>query len=444
MVFKILGKRNGKKTVSDNTGNDVAKVTKMFEFLTEIEPSRATIGSIVRFMWNPGTGTTLCWVQGEVEKRVDPYKKARKEQWNTNRVKIKNLKIVEYWGEEYTKKLPKTMVVDLSKKQAWALGTEVTLEKDEGEEIEVNLDAFPKVVENFDDDPAEVIEEKGAAGGIPIIEDVSQGNIRNTEDKEVSENPPEDDTSDEESLADDDDLDQVRRLRTLCINEWLTNEKTQDIMERVQSAVEQNRNSEAERAIGAIGDTINDAHMGMDQAFIAGTLATSACVARKDSSEYAQQVNEKEAKLAAFKAKTYLKQALNKAKTLAEEDFIRVRRWLEKDEETVIITIDFLRKIRIEAKRSLKLTNDKINNPGSLGANPKWKVPSKNAHPNLKVTMRDSETSENKVNKERAAKDSDTAPSAPAEDSDADEHEASPPNYAQSIKQQRTISKQSH
>ena len=38
MVFKILGKRNGKKTVSDNAGNDVIKVTKMLEFLTEVEP----------------------------------------------------------------------------------------------------------------------------------------------------------------------------------------------------------------------------------------------------------------------------------------------------------------------------------------------------------------------------------------------------------------------
>ena len=47
MVFKILGKRDRKKTVSDNAGNDVVKVTKMLEFLTEVEPSRATIGSIV-------------------------------------------------------------------------------------------------------------------------------------------------------------------------------------------------------------------------------------------------------------------------------------------------------------------------------------------------------------------------------------------------------------
>ena len=75
MVFKILGRKNGKRTVSDNTGNDTIKVTKMSEFLTEVEPKSAIIGSIVRFMWNPGTRTSLCWVQGEVVTRVDPYKK---------------------------------------------------------------------------------------------------------------------------------------------------------------------------------------------------------------------------------------------------------------------------------------------------------------------------------------------------------------------------------
>ena len=105
MGFKILGRKHGKRTVSDSTGNDTIKVTKMLEFFTNMEPKNATIGSIVRFMWNPGTGTSLCWLQGEVETRVDPYKKARKEAWNTNRVKVKNLVIANYWGDEYTKKL---------------------------------------------------------------------------------------------------------------------------------------------------------------------------------------------------------------------------------------------------------------------------------------------------------------------------------------------------
>ena len=120
MGFKFIGRKNGKKTVSDNSENDVTKITKVLEFLTESDPSGATIGSLVRFMWNPGTGTSLCWVQGEVEKRVDPYKKSRKEKWDTNRVIVKNLEIANCWGEEYTQKLPKTMTVDLSRKQTWA------------------------------------------------------------------------------------------------------------------------------------------------------------------------------------------------------------------------------------------------------------------------------------------------------------------------------------
>ena len=87
MGFEIIGRKNGKKTVSDNSENDVTKITKVLEFLTEAEPSTAIIGSLVRFMWNPGTGTSLCWVQGEVEKRVDPYKQER-DAHRCDRVKV--------------------------------------------------------------------------------------------------------------------------------------------------------------------------------------------------------------------------------------------------------------------------------------------------------------------------------------------------------------------
>ena len=76
MGFKIIGRKNGKKTVSNNSENDVTKTTKVLELLTEADPSAAIIGSLVRFTWNPGTGTSLCWVQGEVEKRVDQTSQA--------------------------------------------------------------------------------------------------------------------------------------------------------------------------------------------------------------------------------------------------------------------------------------------------------------------------------------------------------------------------------
>ena len=170
-------------------------------------------------------------------------------------------------------------------------------------------------------------------------------------------------------------------------------------MERIQAVTKQSRSSGAE-AIIAIGDTINDAQMGMDQAFIAGTLATPAGVARKDSSEYAQEISDKDVSLTAAKARTYLKQAIEKTKALAEDDFKQDRHWLEKDEDTLIITTDFIRKIRIEAKRSLKLTIDRINNPGSLGANPKKKLPSKNAYPILQITKDESDISKDKRTKD--------------------------------------------
>ena len=114
MGFKIIGRKNGKKTVSDNPENDATKVTSALKFLIEPEPSAAVKGSTVRFMWNPQTGNSLCWIQGEVIDSVNPNKKAKKEKGETNRVTVKNLVMADCWGEEYNKKLPKTMTVELN------------------------------------------------------------------------------------------------------------------------------------------------------------------------------------------------------------------------------------------------------------------------------------------------------------------------------------------
>ena len=94
----------------------------------------------------------------------------------------------------------------------------------------------------------------------------------------------------------------------------------------------QGRNT-GDEAIVAIGDTINDAQIGMDLAFTAGALETLAGVARDDSARYAQEMSNESVKLAAVKAKTYLKQTLDKTKALAKDDFKQVKKWLEKDED---------------------------------------------------------------------------------------------------------------
>ena len=66
------------------------KITKVLEFVTEAEPSTAIIGSLVRFMWNPGTGKSLCWIQGEIYRRIDSFNKSRKGLWISNRVVVQN------------------------------------------------------------------------------------------------------------------------------------------------------------------------------------------------------------------------------------------------------------------------------------------------------------------------------------------------------------------
>ena len=69
------------------------------------------------------------------------------------------------------------------------------------------------------------------------------------------------------------------------INDWLTDERAQEVIENVQEVVNQEAKNRTVRseAIKVVGDTISAAQEGMDLAFTAGTLATAAGVAREDS-----------------------------------------------------------------------------------------------------------------------------------------------------------------
>ena len=165
-------------------------------------------------MWNPQTGNSLCWIQGEVIDSVNPNKKAKKEKGETNRVTVKNLVMADCWGEEYNKKLPKTMTVELNRKQTWALGTDATLDtKGENEVFEVDMDTLPKVIEFRDDDAEETLEEKGATGGVPISDSNDNSKSQNKQVTESTENSLTDDSSDDESPGDIDEIGKARSQR---------------------------------------------------------------------------------------------------------------------------------------------------------------------------------------------------------------------------------------
>ena len=78
MGFKIFGKKDGKRTVSDKPENGDTKVTEAAKVPPDGDPAAVKEGTIIRFLWNPETGNTYCWIQGEVSSTSVSEKKVRK------------------------------------------------------------------------------------------------------------------------------------------------------------------------------------------------------------------------------------------------------------------------------------------------------------------------------------------------------------------------------
>ena len=166
-----------------------------------------------------------------------------------------------------------------------------------------------------------------------------------------------------------DDVSEVRRLRTMDINEYLTDERAQEVIEKVSRVLEQEDDIHARQEIlRRICDTIGAAQEGLDLAFAAGTLATTACIAREDSIRYKEKYSKDEVAKAMGDAKAGLKRALGIANNLEKEKFKILRHWLKSDEDVSANTVMFFERMRKEIKRSLKVTTDTIKHPGSLGA----------------------------------------------------------------------------
>ena len=89
MGFKIFGKKNGKRTVSDKPENGDTKVTEATKILPDEDPEAVKKGTIIRFMWIPETANTYCWIQGEVSNTSVSEAKSKKGTIKTNKVTLK-------------------------------------------------------------------------------------------------------------------------------------------------------------------------------------------------------------------------------------------------------------------------------------------------------------------------------------------------------------------
>ena len=73
------------------------------------------------------------------------------------------------------------------------------------------------------------------------------------------------------------------------INDWLTDERAKEVIEEVHALVHL-------ETIRTICDTIRTTKDGLDLAFAAGTLLTTACIAREDSAKYKDRYSSEDAR----------------------------------------------------------------------------------------------------------------------------------------------------
>ena len=249
------------------------------------------------------------------------------------------------------------------------------------------MDSIPTVIKLGDSDAVEALEEKGASGGIPTLDlknnDATQRPTGNTASSST------DDSSGDESANSIDEAGKARIQRNKYINEWLTDKTIDDILHRVQLAAQANKGRTNGLAM-TVREACHNAQRGMDQAFIAGALTTSAGAIRNDSTEYSRQVSHKVKIEAAVKAKTYLKEAKKRVKILEEEEFEKLRLLVTPDEDTFIFAREMLISIKAIAKSSIKIAKDVAKHPEGLGAVHKTQTAPR--YPDLKKQFRAAQT----------------------------------------------------
>ena len=303
-LMRILSRKDGKSMVSDDKDSEKVKLTKVLEFVPARKPEQAKLGEVVRFMHNPGNGHSAYWMQGTLEKRVDKYNVAKESGFTRNRFRVKNLTIINHWGEKGT--IPETLTVNLSKNTAWSLGNEVELRTtEEDEAIMFEQSETCDTADEEDEVANESVkdDENGAPGRVKITPNTNESDTESLAKVKLDNIDHGEDTSTIVSTISD-DISEVRRLRTMNINDWLTDERAQEVVEKTHALLEQESDRYVKQeGIRRICDTISTAQEGLDLAFAAGTLSTPACIAQEDSVRYKERYSSEDAKKAMIDAK---------------------------------------------------------------------------------------------------------------------------------------------
>merc|ERR1711873_248604 len=104
--------------------------------------------------------------------------------------------------------------------------------------VQIDIDAIPRVIPWDNDDIADEIETKGAAGGMPELQ--PKNNSTNQYSVEALWDDSEDESSDEAVYIAKEE-EEARDLREEYIHEWLTKKNSDEIVNSVREAAQTNK-----------------------------------------------------------------------------------------------------------------------------------------------------------------------------------------------------------
>merc|ERR1711873_327973 len=262
----------------------------------------------------------------------------------------------------------------------WELGPEPTLGTGEEDEIiQIDTNAIPREISRTNNDPKNEIETKGAIGGMPNIRK-SSSNQNDQEDLLNSE----DESSDDETGIPLKEENEARKLREKNDVEELTERRSNDLKKRIEKVAEIKGLSND--IPNNIEEICNNAHRGMDKAFIAGVLTTPTGVAREDSKEYAQNVTCEKRRAAAYDALGLLNAAKKKIEILKIEEYQKMRVFLQGENETFALTKSMLTYMKGTIKETKKKAKELCKNQEILGARPRTSSKTRQTEPRVKFT----------------------------------------------------------
>ena len=128
--------------------------------------------------------------------------------------------------------------------------------------------------------------------------------------------------------------------------DWFSDEKATQILHNVQIVINGNKTKNKDDKAGAtarLREVVSDAQYSMDLAFAAGTLATTAGVARPDTVQYAEELQDGEYKEAVEDAKRWLKSTIKKIGEIELNGHEFMKYWLGEDARVLQNTKEFFK-----------------------------------------------------------------------------------------------------